>query len=194
MTGVYPGGTVPRSIVGLVGISVLLTGCYYLPVAPGCTAGEALPRNEDIFLVLVLAPEQRTGASFSVDRTGRSQFLAQRTRWALATMGSCQEIPEERARTLQGLWQSTAESRSTSTTTRPDRPYLSIRYIEGDRDYDFFLTPDVNAPSEIVEATALTLHTLEEAYGDRMVREFRLSELETLLHTSSTEADVNPTH
>lgn len=179
----------PR-ILGVLLWTPLALGMCYLPVSPGCSPEEALPRDEDLIVILGVAAEQAGGASFALAKTGRSQFRAAFTLWTFSTVGSCRQIPEATAQKLQDLWRSVVVTSEGRPSTRPPRPFLWIRYLEDDATRDLFVKPGGERASTLADAAALTLRAFQETYGDRVRRELQAVGLEGLLLISSAEEDV----
>lgn len=179
---------VSRAFVGLPILGTLLwipfvLGACTLPTAPGCSAESSLPRDSEIFLNLLLATEDTRGASFAIDREGRSHFAGGYTVWMLTPFRTCRTISSGSTLRLQDVWRRAVEAPGENAEMRPNHPFLALSYRgPAGQNRHLYVKPDRPGQSLTLQhAVALTAHTLQETYGDRVLREFQAANLHDLL-------------
>ena len=178
------------SVAARLVLAGAVTGCF-LPMSPGCTPEESLPRGDAPFLYVGLRSD-RGLASVGIDRTGRSQFRGEYTVWMLATPGSCRTLPEDDVRRLEETWRRLSETSPPVAERLPERPFLRVSYYPArsapnlSPDCTFDLRPgSTDQSAELEEAAKLTLSILTRTFGDRFVQEIRAAGLEALVSGTS---------
>ncbi len=165
----------------------LALGVCALPFSPGCGPDESRP-GEDILVQMVLLTETtygtsvvRDGASFVIDREGRSRFIGGSTVWALTPPSSCKTLPSSELQELQDAWREAIAAAGEMARTEPPPPYLVAIYYADDARKPLFLKPgrEGEAP-KLRRAVRETFRILEAAYGHRVRRELRASGLAEL--------------
>ncbi|HSL83230.1 MAG TPA: hypothetical protein VLF66_10665 [Thermoanaerobaculia bacterium] len=171
----------------------LALGVCALPVSPGCSEEESLPRDPEMFLILLLATEDTHGASFALDRAGRSQFLGGYTVWMLTPFRTCRTVPPEDVIRLQDAWRQAVENPGEKALQRPSHPFVALSFHNptGVRQ-QLYVKPDRPGQDPTLEhAVALTARILQQVYGDRVLREFQAADLAELLAVPPNEEHLN---
>lgn len=176
-------GLSPIRLVRLVVLACVavgtLAGCAL--VKPGCSPGDSLPRQGDVFLALVLAADQR-GGTILIDRAGRSHFGPEHTLSFWRTPAVCRTLSAEDLAILDEAWSDPALSSGAPASTQRARPLLVVAYYTADVRRDFFIKPTSLGESPTLEnAVAVTLSVVGRTYGDRFYRELRAAGLQDLL-------------
>lgn len=166
----------------LLWIAFTLGACA-LPVSPGCSAEDSLPEDSQMFLVLLLATEGTQGASFAIDRDGRSQLLGGHTAWLLTPIRTCRTVPSEDVLRLQEAWRLAIAGPGENAKRRPSHPFVALSYHDpaGVREQVYVKPDRADQSSTLEHAVALTARILQQVYGDRILREFRAANLAELL-------------
>ncbi len=160
-------------------LASVVVGCF-LPVTPGCTLEDSLP-GDDGFLTVQLVG-RRVASSVYIDQAGKSRFHPDATVWLLSTPGLCRTVPLQDFSRMKESWNTLQALPGERPGERPERPFLAILWIEGDRTRSFFLKPgDLHRSNQLEKTLDLTLRVVEETYGNRFVRELRAAGLESLL-------------
>jgi hypothetical protein len=165
----YPGS----GALGFLFLAPLALGVCALPVSPGCSPDESMPRQEDLFLTVVLHARY-VESSVSIDRSGRSRFNPDYTEWMLSTPSVCRTLPDEDLREIESAFSTLADDPGDMWSEEPDLPVLIIGYgPNSDRRKVFFVKPNGQQPPEREQAVRSVLAALHRTYGDRFVRELR---------------------
>jgi len=158
----------------------LALGVCALPFSPGCSPGESLPRQEELFLTLVL-DGRNAESSVSLDRSGRSLFNPDYTEWMLSAPSVCRTIPVDDLRQIENALTSLADDPGDGWAMRPEPPVLLFGFSPDGERRVFFVRPHALLPPEREHALRIVLTVMEQTYGDRFVRELHGAGLLPLL-------------